>query len=82
MAIIEKAQEPTGALPKGRVKILFASVILGIALGIGMTFLIEALHKKLRKSSDIEKILGVEMLGMIPEIPEMDIEKGSEEKDA
>ena len=82
VAIIEKAQEPTGALPKGRVKILFASVILGIALGIGMTFLIEALHKKLRKSSDIEKILGVEMLGMIPEIPEMDIEKGSEEKDA
>ena len=68
VAIIEKAQEPTGALPKGRVKILFASVILGIALGIGMTFLIEALHKKLRKSSDIEKILKAEMLGMIPEI--------------
>ena len=78
VAIIEKAQEPTGALPKGRVKILFASVILGIALGIGMTFLIEALHKKLRKSSDIEKILGVEMLGMIPEVS---MNEGKEEVD-
>lgn len=79
IAVVEKAQEPIQPLPKERTKILFVFVILGIALGVSMAFLIEALHKKIRKSSDIEKILGVEMLGMIPEI---DIEKGSEEKDA
>ena len=66
-------------LPKKRAIILLASIILGGCLGVAMAFLIEALHKKVRKSSDIEKILGVEMLGMIPEI---DMEKGSEEKDA
>ena len=33
-----------------------------------MAALIELLHRKLRKSSDIEKVLGVKMLGMIPEI--------------
>ena len=37
-------------------------------LGMGGAFFIEFLHKKLRKSSDIEQILGVQMLGMIPEI--------------
>ena len=43
-----------------------------------MAFLIEALHKKLRKSSDIEKILGVEMLGMIREVS---MNEGKEEVD-
>lgn len=79
VAVVERAQEPAGPLPKGRAKILLASIILGVGLGVVFAFLIEALHKKLRKSSDIEKILGVEMLGMIPEI---DMEEGSEEKDA
>ena len=67
VSIIERAIEP-GALPKGRGKIILVSVILGMLFGIGVAFLIEFLHKKLRKSSDIEKILGVQMLGMIPEI--------------
>lgn len=79
VAVVERAQEPMQPLPKKRAIILLASIILGGCLGVAMAFLIEALHKKVRKSSDIEKILGVEMLGMIPEI---DMEKGSEEKDA
>lgn len=78
VAVVERAQEPAGSLPKGRVKILFASIVLGIVLGVAMAFLIEALHKKLRKSSDIEKILGVEMLGMIPEVS---MNEGKEEVD-
>ena len=67
ISIIERAIEPR-ALPKGRGKIILFSVILGMMFGMGAAFLIEFLHKKLRKSSDIEKILGVQMLGMIPEI--------------
>ena len=68
VAVVERAQEPMQPLPKKRAIILLASIILGGCLGVAIAFLIEALHKKLRKSSDIEKILGVEMLGMIPEI--------------
>lgn len=75
VSVIEKAVEP-GALPKGRKKIILASLILGGMLGMGVAFLIEFLHKKLRKSSDIEKILGVHILGMIPEIKITD--KGEE----
>lgn len=66
--VVEKAIEPLYPLPKKRGKILLISIILGGILGTGMAFLIELLHKKVRKSSDIEKILGVQMLGMIPEI--------------
>lgn len=76
VTVVERAQEPTQPLPKKRAIILIASVVLGGCLGIAVALLIEALHKKVRKPSEIEKILGVEMLGMIPEI---DMEKGSEE---
>ena len=68
VSIVEKAIQPSHPLPKKRVKILLISIILGVALGMGGAFAIELLHKKVRKSSDIEKILGVQMLGMIPEI--------------
>ena len=68
VSVVEKAIEPRSPLPKGRGKILLASIILGGMLGAGVAFLIEFLHKKVRKSSDMEKILGVQMLGMIPEI--------------
>lgn len=68
VSVVEKAIEPAYPLPKGRSKILLASIILGGMLGTGVALLIEFLHKKIRKSSDIEKILEVHMLGMIPEI--------------
>lgn len=68
VSVVEKAIEPLQPLPKKRGIILLVSIILGGILGTGVAALIEFLHKKLRKSSDMEKILGVEMLGMIPEI--------------
>lgn len=66
--VVEKAIEPLRPLPKRRGIILLASVVLGGMLGVGAAFFIEFLHRKVRKSSDMEKILGVQMLGMIPEI--------------
>lgn len=68
VSVVEKAIEPLQPLPKKRGIILLASIILGGMLGAGVALLIEFLHKKVRKSSDMEKILGVQMLGMIPEI--------------
>lgn len=68
VSVVEKAIEPIHPLPKKRVMILLVSIVLGGMIGMGGAFLIEAFHKKVRKSSDMEKILGVQMLGMIPEI--------------
>ena len=67
ISILENATAPY-QLPKNREVIIIASIILGLGLGCGVAALIELLHRKLRKSSDIERVLGVKMLGMIPEI--------------
>lgn len=64
-------------VPKNRGIIIVASFILGLAMGCGVAGVIELVYRKLRKSSDIEKVLGVKMLGMIPEI---NIEKKGEEE--
>ena len=67
ISVIERASEAS-QMPKNRGIIIIASFILGMALGTGVASVIELVHRKLRKSSDIEKILKAEMLGMIPEI--------------
>lgn len=75
--VVEKAIEPQSPLPKRRGVIVLASIILGGMVGAGFAFVIEMVHSKVRKSSDIEKILGAKMLGMIPEI-NFEEEKGEE----
>lgn len=55
-------------LPKKRGTIVIGSIIVGLALGCGVAAIIELIYSKVRKSSDIEKILKVKMLGMIPEV--------------
>lgn len=67
ISILENATSPY-QLPKNRGVIVIASIILGLSLGCGIAILIELLYRKLRKSDDIEKVLGAKMLGMIPEI--------------
>lgn len=73
--VVEKAQVPVQPLPKKRVLILLASVVLGLAAGTGMAFVMEFLHKKLRKPSEIQAILGVSMIGMIPDLENVIAEK-------
>ncbi len=66
--VVEKATEPVEPLPKKRALIILASIVLGIMVGSAFVFVIEMIHSKVRKPSDMEKILGVKMLGMIPEV--------------
>ena len=63
-------------LPQNKGTIIIISIIVGILLGYGVAAVIELLYRKLRKSSDIEKIIEAQMLGMIPEIEI--VEKGEE----
>ncbi len=68
VSVVERAIQPSHPLPKKRSQILVMSVFIGIIFGMGGAFFVELLHKKVRKSSDMKKILGIQMLGMIPEI--------------
>lgn len=78
VSVVEKAQVPVQPLPKKRLLILFASVVLGLAAGTGMAFVMEFLHKKLRKPSEIQSILGAPMIGMIPDLEDVITQKGED----
>ena len=78
VSVVEKAQVPVQPLPKKRLLILFASVVLGLAAGTGMAFVMEFLHKKLRKPSEIQSSLGAPMIGMIPDLEDVITQKGED----
>ncbi|MGL5057640.1 MAG: YveK family protein, partial [Fusobacteriaceae bacterium] len=65
--VVEAAEVPTEALPKKRALILAISLVLSVMLGAMAAFVVEFFFCKLRKPKDIEKILGVSMLGMVPD---------------
>ena len=67
ISILEKAEIPKYPLPKNKKKIVIASFILGVSLGVGLILVIELIFSKVRKPADIERILKAPMLGMIPE---------------
>ncbi|MCJ8342943.1 MAG: Wzz/FepE/Etk N-terminal domain-containing protein [Cetobacterium sp.] len=67
LKIVENAEVSKTPLPKRRGMILMASLMLGTCVGVGLAFMVEFFHSKLRKPKDIENILKCPMLGMVPE---------------
>lgn len=65
--IVEMADTPKEALPKKRGLILGLSFVASITIGCMMAFVVEVFFCKLRKQKEIEKILEVSMLGMVPD---------------
>ncbi len=51
---------------------LLIGVFLGLLLGIGAAFFVESLDSTLKTREDIEVIMGVDFLGLLPAIGEMD----------
>lgn len=70
---------PAAGAPKVRPRPKRAGILgglLGLALGIGLAFLAEALDKRVRTEQEIEEILGVPLLGRIPP-PARHLENGN-----
>jgi len=65
--IIDKAQVPKHHV-RPRVKLNIAiSAVLGIMIGVFVAFLIEFLDNTIKTSEDVEKYLGIGVIGEIPE---------------
>ena len=79
ISVIDRADVPQRPLPKKRVLIVIASAMAGLVLGVGVAFIVEFMFAKLRKPKDMEKILGVPMIGMIPEFENIETEGEEEE---
>ncbi len=80
ISVLERAEVPQIPMPKNKMTIIIASMILGVSLGMGIIFIIEFIFSKLRKPKDIEKILKLPMLGMIPEFSDIDQSKGEKDE--
>lgn len=61
---------------RGRVNV-FLGALLGLILGVGAAFFLEYLDRTVRTSSDVESLLGIPVLGIIPRLRRLD-ESGEE----
>jgi capsular polysaccharide biosynthesis protein len=65
---IQKARLPTApSSPNTRINVL-AGFILGLVLGLLLTFVLEFLDDTIKDSADVERFVGLTMLGAIPTV--------------
>lgn len=64
--VLERAIVPTTPVRPRPVQNLFIGLMLGLGAGIGLAFAIEALDNTLKTQADVEQVLGVPVLGLVP----------------
>ncbi len=68
--VIEPAVLPTSPVSPRPMRNLILGLLLGTMVGIGLAALQESLDDSLRTPEDVEKEVGLPLLGIIPHIPE------------
>ena len=64
--VVEAATVPTFPI-RPRSQLIWAlSAVAGLALGVGVAFLTDSLDNRVRSPEDIERVLGVPILGVVP----------------
>lgn len=66
--IIERAQPPGARFQPSMRKNLFLALLLGLGAGIGMAFFLEYLDRSLRTAEQVERVLRLPALGLIPAV--------------
>ena len=66
--IADTAEPPGGASSPRRARALTLALILGLFVGTGMIFLMEALDNTLKTSDDVTQSLGLPALGVVPKL--------------
>jgi tyrosine-protein kinase Etk/Wzc len=65
--LIDPAFGTQPILPRGRLNVLLGA-LLGLILGLGAAFFLEYLDRTVRTSADVETLLGIPVLGVIPRL--------------
>ncbi len=65
--ILDPAGGASKVQSRGRVNV-FLGALLGLILGVGAAFFLEYLDRTVRTSSDVESLLGIPVLGVIPRL--------------
>lgn len=65
--VIDKAQIPVNPVSPNKKMNIAIAAVLGVMIGLFVIFLMEFLNTKIKTPQDIEKELGLPLLGVIPE---------------
>jgi capsular exopolysaccharide synthesis family protein len=66
--IVDVARQPENPIPKNETRYYIVGVIMGLLLGLGLALFIEYNDTTIKSNEDIERYLGVSVLGTIPHI--------------
>jgi polysaccharide biosynthesis transport protein len=66
--IVERAEVPNGPFLPQRAKNYQLALLIGLALGIGLTLFIEHLDNTVKTPEDVKEQLGLPFLGMVPDV--------------
>ncbi|HON09505.1 MAG TPA: polysaccharide biosynthesis tyrosine autokinase [Chitinispirillaceae bacterium] len=69
--IVDLPVKPRDPIPKNETRFYLLGAFLGLALGLGLAFLIEFNDTTIKSNDDIERYLGISVLGTIPHIAHM-----------
>ena len=64
--VIDKAILPQGAIKPNKMMNVAIAAVLGMMIGLFVVFLLEYLDNKIKTPQDIEKHLGLSVIGVIP----------------
>ena len=68
ITVVDEAQPPHFASKPQPRKIVITAAMIGLFLGVALAFLIEYLDESIRMPEDVEKKLGLPLLGTIPKL--------------
>lgn len=64
--ILELARMPQVAVPKKRSSSVLVTAFIGFILGIALAFLLEYLDQSIKDPSDVERVLELPLIGLVP----------------
>ena len=74
ISVVDRAEVPLRKFKPSLSKNLAVALALGLFLGILIAFLLETLDDTVKSSAEVEKRLGMPMLGLIPRVPQSELE--------
>ncbi|MEO7426822.1 MAG: polysaccharide biosynthesis tyrosine autokinase [Fibrobacteria bacterium] len=68
LKLVDAAQVPTEPVPRRDIVFYAVSLVVGLAIGVGLSILREFMDDTVKSPDDVEKQLGLTLLGTIPHI--------------
>lgn len=71
MSIVDRADVPSKIYSPSLLRNLLLAIIFGLGLGVGLALFFEYLDDTIKSPADIEKLLGLAVLGVIPRLKDV-----------